>query len=213
MNDALVRRITAISGILIGATIVFSIPLYFMYQGPPPAWNVLTRNLVNLLTCAGLIVFVSGFAHAVRRADANYEWPASVIYGAGMLFTAMALVGVSLETGTVFGAPDGTLDPTVDGLLADANVLIHGSIKRLLSAIFLLACGYAGSRTRLIPGWLAVAAYLIAAFNLFFVPSLYFGKDATQFYSAIGWGNTAFCASFLVYWMLAVGIVWMRRAR
>jgi hypothetical protein len=155
---------------------------------------VLTRDLINLLTCAGLIVFVSGFAHAVRRADEAYEWPASVIYGAGMLFTAMALVGVSLETGTVFGAPDGTLDPTVDGLLADGNVLIHGSIKRLLSAIFLLACGYAGSRTRLIPGWLAVAAYLIAAFNLFFVPSLYFGKDATQFYSAIGWGNTAFSA-------------------
>jgi hypothetical protein len=210
MNDALVQRITAISGILIGSTIVFSLPLYFMYEGPPPAWNILTRNLINLLNCAGLVLFVSGFAYRVRRANADFEWPASVIYGAGLLFTAVTLVGVSLEAGSVFGAPDGTLDPTIDGLLANGNVLIHGSIKRLTSALFLLGCGYAGFRTRLLPGWLANAAYLIAAFNLFFVPSIYFGKDATQFYSAIGWGNTAFCASFLVYWILAVGIIWLR---
>jgi hypothetical protein len=210
MNDALVRRITVISALLIGASVVVSMPLYFQYQGPPPAWNVFTRNLINLITAGLLILFVSGFAHAVRRADAAFEWPASVIYAAGMLFVAVGLVGISLETGTVFSAP-GTMDPTVDGLLADGNVLIHGSIKRLLTAIFLLGCGYAGSRTRLIPGWLAVAGYLIAAFNLFFLPSIYFGKDATQFYSAIGWGNTAFCASFLVYWILAVGILWMRR--
>jgi hypothetical protein len=36
MNDAQVRRITGISGVLIGALTVFVIPLYFMYSGPPP---------------------------------------------------------------------------------------------------------------------------------------------------------------------------------
>jgi hypothetical protein len=45
-----------------------------------------------------------------------------------MLYVAVALVSTALEAGVVFGAPDGTLDPTTDGVLAHANILIHGSI-------------------------------------------------------------------------------------
>jgi hypothetical protein len=113
----------------------------------------------------------------------------------------------------VFGAPDGTLDPTTDGPLAHGNILIHGPIKRLLTAILLLAAGFAVVRSRVVPVWMGRAAYVIALFNLAFVPSIYFGKDATQFYSALGWGNTAFCASFLAYWVVAVAIALLRRPR
>ena len=61
--------------------------------------------------------------------------------------------------------------------------------------------------------WLGYAAYVIAVFNLAFVPSIYFGSDATRFYSALGWGNSAFCGSFVAYWIIAVGIVMLRRPR
>jgi hypothetical protein len=42
------------------------------------------------------------------------------------------------------------------------------------------------------------------------VPSLYFGPDAAQFYSAVGWGNSALTASLLVYWVTAIGIAVLR---
>jgi hypothetical protein len=45
-----------------------------------------------------------------------------------------------------------------------------------------------------------------AATNLVFVPSLYFGIDASPFYSPLGWGNTALTASLLGYWALAAGV-------
>ena len=77
----------------------------------------------------------------------------------------------------------------------------------------LLAAGFAVIRTQIAPRWLGYAAYVIALFNLVFVPSMYFGKDAAVFYSAIGWGNSASCASFLAYWILAIGIVLLRRPR
>jgi hypothetical protein len=213
MNDAQIRRVTAISGLAMALLGMASIPLYFIYTGPPPAWNVFTRDLVGLVTLAMFILFISGFGHLLRRTDAATEWLASVFQNTGMLFVAVALVAVSLEAGVVFGAPDGSLDPTIDGPLAEGNILIHGSIKRLLTVVMLAAAGAAVLRTRLVPRWLGHAAFVIAAFNLFFVPSIYFGKDATQFYSAIGWGNTAFCASFLAYWILAVGIALLRRPR
>ncbi|MCM3904884.1 MAG: hypothetical protein ND866_24570 [Pyrinomonadaceae bacterium] len=210
MKDPKVRRLTGVCGVMIGVGATLIVPLYFMYSGPPPAWNVFTRNLLNLILCALMIVFITGFCHLIRQADSAYEWVASLAYGAGMIYVAVSLVAISLEVGAVFGTPDGTIDPTIDGPLAKGSILIHGSITRILTAVFLSAAGYAVLRTRVLPGWAGKAAYAIALFNLAFVPSIYFGTDAAQFYSAVGWGTTAFAASFILYWILAVGITLCR---
>ncbi len=207
MNDARIQRITGISGVMIGVLVSVVIPLYFMYPGAPPAWNVFTRDLLNLISCVFLLLFITGFSHLIRRLDVAYEWFASLICGTGLLFVAVSLVAVSFEAGVVFGAPDGTLDPTIHGPLADGNILIHGSIKRLLTVVLLVPAGYVILRSGLLPRWLGRAAYTIALVNLAFVPSLYFGKDATKFYSALGWGNSAFTASFLGLWITAVGVI------
>ncbi len=210
MTDDQVRRFTGWAGVLIAAFTVVTVPLYFVYSGAPPAVNVHTRNLLTLLTCAAFLVFFSGLRHLMHRAERSVAWPASVFQSAGLLFVAMTLIAVAHEAGVAFGAP-GTLDPTTDGPLAEANILIHGSIKRLLMALVLIAGGFAAVRARLIPRWLGVAAYVVAAFNLLFLPSLFFGTDVTQFYSAHGWGNSALCGSLILYWTLAVGIVLLRR--
>jgi hypothetical protein len=213
MNDGQVRMFTAWAGVLIAALTVVTVPLYFVHSGPPPVANVHARNLLTLLTSAAFVVFFTGFSHLMRRAESAVEWPASLFRAAGLLYMAMTLVAVAHEAGVAFGAPDGSLDPTTDGPLAEANVLIHGSIKRMLTAMLLLAGGFAAVRARLIPRWLGLAAYAIAGFNLFFLPSMFFGTDVTKFYSAHGWGNSAFAGSLILYWTLAVGIVLLRRPR
>jgi hypothetical protein len=210
MNNLQAQRVMGASGLLVGIGVMLTIPLYFVYSGAPPAWNVLTRDLLSLLVLAAMLIFFACFSQLIRRADANLDWLASIIYGAAMLFLAVAFVATALEAGVVFGNPDGTLDPTTDGVLAHANILMHGSIKRLLTVVMLVPAGYAVLRTRILPAWVGWSAYLIAACNLAFVPSLYFGTDVTKFYSAIGWGNSAFVASFLGYWILAVGIAALR---
>jgi hypothetical protein len=217
MSDARVERLTGVSGVLIGVGAVALVPLYFMYAGPPPAWNVLTRNFINLLVIGLFIVFISGFCHLVResvgRGAAAHGWVASLAFAAGVTFAAMALVAISMETGGVFGAPNGTIDPTIDGPLADGSILLHGSVGRMLNALFLSAAGYAILGSEMLPAWLGRTAYGIALVDLAFIPSLYFGKDAAQFYSAIGWGNSAFAASLIGFWMFAAGVVLLRRPR
>jgi cbb3-type cytochrome oxidase subunit 3 len=213
METTQARRVTGLCGVLIGLGATLSVPLYFMYSGPPPAWNVLSRDLVNLVVLALFIVFVAGFSHVLRRADPVNEWVASVVYGAGMLSVGVSLIAVAHEAGVVFGAPDGTLDPTTDGPLAEANILIHGSIKRMLTAVMLFAAGYAMLRSDAFPRWVGWFAHLVALINLAFVPSLFFGRDVTKFYSAHGWGNSALTGCLIGYWMLAVGIVLLRKRR
>jgi hypothetical protein len=217
-EQRLVRRLTGASALTAGVIGTALGPLYFMYSGAPPTWNVLTRNLLNLLAVGAVIVFLAGLRALLRQADAAaYEWLASLVFGAGMVYAAINLVKVSLETGVVLGAPDGTLDPTTDGPVAHANILLHGSVDRLVTALLLTAAGSAILRTRALPRWAGTSAYALAVVNLAFVPSLYFGIDATAFYSALGWGNTALTAGLFLYWVAAVGIAALlptrRRAR
>jgi hypothetical protein len=205
MSELAIRRATSIAGLLAGITVLGSVPLYFVYDGAPPVTNVLTRNLLALMTCGTLLVFFTGYSHLARsRATAGFS--ATLALGAGLIFLAITLVATSLEAGVVFGAPDGSLDPTIDGPLAHANMLAHGPIKRMLTAIYLLAAGFAAAESHLIAPWLRKTGYVIAAINLAFVPSLYFGTDPTKFYAVHSWANAAITGSLIIYWVIAVSV-------
>ena len=65
-----------------------------------------------------------------------------------------------------------------------------------MTVLFLTTVGFAILRTKALPAWTGKAALAIAAINLVFVPSLFFGHDAAHFYSSNGWGSTALVASF-----------------
>ncbi|MER6999943.1 hypothetical protein [Streptomyces sp. NPDC000410] len=207
------RRTTGIAGVLAAALTFVEIPLYFVYSGPPPASNVLTRILLNLFVCAGLLVFLTGFRQLLRRsAPPERAWAADLAHTAGIVYVVATLVSNSLEAGVVFGANGTPVDPTIDGPLADGHTLLYGSIGRLLTALFLAATGHVLARSALLPRWATPSAYILAAVNLAFVPSLYFGTDPARFHSAIGWGTTAAVAGLLLYWICAVGIALLRPA-
>ncbi len=72
MTDTTARRLTGFAGILAAILGIVLVPLYFTYSGPPPAWNVLTRNLINMIAAVAILVFLLGLAHLVRRAGARY---------------------------------------------------------------------------------------------------------------------------------------------
>jgi hypothetical protein len=151
MDDIGIRRLTglaAITAAVLGTTLV---PLYFVSSGAPPAWNVLTRSLVNLVAAAAVYVFIAGLACLIRRAGVRYEWLASLVFGACLMYVTVTLVAISLEAGVVLDNPDGTVDPTVDGPVAHANMLLHGSVPRLLTAVMLIAAGYAILQSGVLP--------------------------------------------------------------
>jgi hypothetical protein len=149
----------------------------------------------------------------IRQADADSAWIASFAYAAGLIFITVTLIATSLEAGVVFGHPDGTIDPTFEGPLAEGSVLMHGSIARVLTVVFMTAVGHAMLSTRLLGAWAGRSAYIIALIKLACIPSIYFGKDPSRFYSAIGWGNSALTASLILYWILAVSVVLLRQVR
>jgi hypothetical protein len=208
MNETFARRLTGLAGIAAAAALIIEVPLYFVYSGPPPDANVLTRLLLGIFSLAFLVVFVTAFRELVKRVNPAYEWVGSMAFAVGLVYVAVTLVSSGLEAGAVIAA-DRAIDPTI---AVSGTYVLYGSIGKVLMALFLTVVGFGISRTNLLPRWTGRSAYVLAGVNLAFVPSLFFGNDPADFYAANGWGTTASLGAILSYWLLALGIATYRSA-
>ena len=212
MSEAGTRRYTGLFGIIASLFIAVQVPLYFLYSGAPPDWNILTRSLIGITGCVFYIVYFTGIRQLIRRIEPGYDWHGTIAQTAGLLVVIAVLVSQSMEAGAAISA-DQDIDTTIEGPFAPAQYLLQGAISRLLMALFLITLGIAVSRLRFLPAWVARSAYVLAATNLAFVPAMYFGDNAADFYSAQGWGTTASMGALWSLWTLAVSISMLRSAR
>ena len=209
MTEASLRRYTGIFGLIASLISLTQLPLYFMYPGAPPQWDVLTRVMVSIVGSTVLIIFLTGFRLVIRQASGELEWAATVALASGLMWLTFSSVAQSMEAGTAIVSTI-PIDPTVSGVLAPGQFLMQGSIGRLMTTLFLSASGFAILRGRFLPVWLGRLAWIIALVNLAFVPAMFFGPDAAQFYSAVGWGTTATAPVLVVCWILTASIIMVR---
>lgn len=212
MNEASTRRYAGVFGIVASLFIIVQVPLYFIYDAAPPDWNILTRSLIGIIGCTLYVVFFVGLRQVVLRVEPAAGWLAGLMHAAGLLWVAMVFVPQSMEAGAAISV-DHDIDTTTEGPFAAAQYLMQGAISRLLMALFLIALGVAVYRLALLPRWVGLTAFLLAALNLAFVPALYFGDNAADFYSAQGWGTTASMGALWSIWTLALSVSILRSAR
>ncbi|MER8007050.1 hypothetical protein [Streptomyces sp. NPDC094149] len=208
MNEVFARRLTGIAGVVAAVALIVEVPLYFVYSGPPPDANVLSRLLLGIVGLSSLALFATVFRELVRRTRPDYEWAAAIASATGLVYATIALVSSGLEAGAVIAAHH-PIDPTIT---VSGTYILYGSISRLLLGLFLGTLGYVVTRTGLLPRWVGRSACALAVINLAFVPSLFFGNTPAHFYAANGWGTTALMGAILSWWLLAVGISTYRGA-
>ncbi|MCP9951387.1 hypothetical protein [Actinomadura madurae] len=209
MDTVLARRLTGWSCLAAAAAFIVEVPLYFVYSGPPPDANVLSRLLIGILALGFLLIFVTGFRDFVKSVDPRYEWVGNLAFATGVAYVVVTLVSSGLEAGAVIEA-DQAIDPTIT---VSGTYILYGSIGRMLLGFFLVALGYAVTKTGALPRWTGTSAYVLALVNFAFVPSLFFGNEPSFFYAANGWGTTASMGAILSYWLLMMGIVTLRGRR
>ncbi|MFE9534685.1 hypothetical protein [Streptomyces sp. NPDC006691] len=209
MNERGARRVAGLAGILAAVAFIVEVPLYFVYSGPPPGSNVLTRLLIGILALAFLIVFATAFRELVKVVSPAHEWVGTTAFATGLVYTTITLVSSGLEAGAVIAA-DHPIDPTI---AVSGTYVLYGTIGRLMLALFLTAVGYGVSRTNLLPRWAGRSALVLAGINVAFMPSLFFGNNPAHFYAANGWGTTALMGAVFSYWLLALGVSIYRGGR
>lgn len=212
MTEATTRKYAGLFGVIASLLIIVQVPLYFVYSGAPPDWNILTRSLIGIIGCTFFIVYFIGLRQLIRTVNPEYDWIGSVVQMAGLIWVAMVFVPQSMEVGAAISVGR-DIDTTTEGPFAAAQYLMQGGVSRLLMGLFLIALSIAVFRIGLLPKWVGHTAYILAAINLAFVPALYFGDNAADFYSAQGWGTTASMGALWSIWTLAVSISLLRSAR
>jgi hypothetical protein len=209
MNEVLARRFSGCAALGAAVALIVEVPLYFVYSGPPPDSNILGRLLFGILALGFLLVFATGFRELIKRVSPEHEWIGTLAFATGLAYSVVTLVSSGLEAGDVI-ATDASIDPTIT---VHGTYILYGSIGRMLLAMFLTSIGFAISRTRALPRWTSISAYVFAAVNAAFIPSLFFGNEPAHFYAANGWATTALMGAILSYWLLALGISIVRSAR
>ncbi|MFJ4650461.1 hypothetical protein ACIP5Y_04200 [Nocardia sp. NPDC088792] len=207
MDTSTIRRATGTAAALGAVCILVELPLYFVYSGPPPASNVLTRSLFGLAGLACLVVFMTLFGQLVKRIDPEQEWIGALASKTGSLWITMLFVGTGLEAGAVIQSTT-AIDPTIT---VSGTYIIYGSIARLLEGMFLVAFGFAVRHTGLLPKWSATSAWILAAINFAFIPSIFFGNTPANFYAANGLGTTATMGGLTMLWFLIIGLTLARK--
>ncbi|MER6414076.1 hypothetical protein [Streptomyces humidus] len=208
MSEAVARRTTGLAALVAAIALIVEVPQYFVYSGPPPDANVLSRLLLGIVALACLVVFFTAFRELVARVAPAHGWLGSIALSTGLVHATVALVSMGLEAGAVI-AVDHPIDPTID---VSGTYILYGSVSRLMLGLFLAALGHAVTRSGVLPRWTGRSAYVLAGVNLLFVPSLFFGNDPAFFYAANGWGTTALTGAVLSYWLLALGVTVYRSA-
>jgi len=150
-----------------------------------------------------------GFRLVIRQAGPDLELAATIVLASGLMWLTFSSVAQSMEAGTAIVSKV-PIDPTIDGALAPGQFLLFGSFGRAMTTLFLSASGIAILRGRIMPGWLGILAWILALINLAFIPSMFFGPDPAQFYSAVGWGTTATIPVLVVCWILVASVILIR---
>ena len=186
-------------------------PLYFIYSGPPPRDNILTRSLVGMLSLVPFLAFIVGLQALVRRARPEDEALPTLLLALGVVWIAVTFVATAHEAGTVLGRTE-PFDPTLIGSGAEGSLVIYGPVGRILTSVFLAVTGIAILRTRVLPAWLGRAAFVLAAIQFAFVATFFSTIRPEQFFSVNGW-HLPVLGSLLSTWILAASVVLLRPVR
>ena len=204
MKKSTIEPLTGYFGIGIFILNMMVIPLYFIYDGPPPLWNILTRGIINIFSCVVIIAFASGFQTVITKIDSSNAFLGNFISLIGLAYAIVLIVAESIQIGSVW-AHTTQVDPTVVGNGGEGALLIYGPIDRVLMAAFLFASGTALIRTNLTGKWVGWVAYLLSLYQLAFVPTIFFMSQPTNFYSTNGW-NIPIAGGLFIFWILIVSI-------
>jgi hypothetical protein len=92
VTESSLRRHTAIFGLVATVISLTDVPLYFIYTGAPPQWDILTRVLVGIVSSTILIVFLVGFRLVICQGRPQLEWAATIVLVSGLMWLTFSMV-------------------------------------------------------------------------------------------------------------------------
>jgi hypothetical protein len=172
--------------------------------------QTLVITLTDTLMMACLIVFLAAFRQLVTQAEGDLEWITAIVFGAGLVFIGITLVGDSMEAGGALGTVSTSADSSTVRTLTEGYLLLFGPVSYVLVALVSAASGYVILASKALPRWTGVFSFVVAALNIAAVPTAFGGTDDTKFFSIGGSGGAVFATFPWIAWVVMVGVLSLR---
>jgi hypothetical protein len=222
-----VRRWVGISALTVAAFLILEAVTKLTIGARPPldesdalveyvsasSAQIITVILADTFLMGALIVFLGSFRHLVGAANPELDWIGSVMYGAGLVFVSVTLVGDALDGGTALDVWDLKPDPSSIRALIEGHTLMFGSIGSVLLALVSATAAYLTFASGVVPRWTGVFAGITAVSNLIWAPVAFGGTAPGSFLAAGGWGNALLAIFPWLVWVGCVGLTAVRGAR
>lgn len=222
MKESHIIRFTGMLGLIGSLFALIVIPLWLIPTKPPLLSDaeayatylanarivVLTRLLMETFVFMCLMIFFSGFRHMIRNEGKQYEWLASLNYGASIVLWAVLLVAGGLEGSAALNTVGGNSDPTIIRALVEGTLLMYkGPIFFGTWALIMASSGYVILASKTLPSWLGWYSWFCFVLCLVFMPAMFVEvMDNTVFYNAMGWGPGYAAAFPSMMWFVFTGI-------
>jgi len=171
---------------------------------------IITVILADTVLMTFLIVFLGSFRQLVHRRRPDVTWIADVMFGAGLVFIAVTLVGDALDGGTALDVMGLEPDPSVIRALIEGHVLMFGPIGSVLLALVSGSAAYLTFLSGAVPRWTGVLAAVTAWSNLIWAPTAFGGTSPTNFAAVGGFGNALMAIFPWLVWVFCVGVSTVR---
>lgn len=214
------RWVAIIGALFVVSQVIVVVTALGLGLGPSPTdeaklADFLTKNRGTLLA----VVFIEGIAltvfliftnglRSVLRSDPNYEYAASLFFGAAVL--TIALTGASLGlVGAAAVDAGGKANPGVLRTLDMASVVV-GWMGTWPLVVLLGTAAYATARSRVIAPWTAWVGYAAGGLNLVATLTIFGGSDPNNFFAVNGAGGYVLSLLPLMVWVGCVSFALWR---
>jgi hypothetical protein len=228
VDDNKIIRWTGIFG-LVGAILgLAELPLWVIPGTPPPIRDgagfakyladsrpiALTRVLIDVLMYITFMVFYAGFRHLLRQTRKEYEWLATLNFGAAVVWWTVILVAGGLEASAVLDTVRGGSDPSVVRALVEGTLVLYNALIALaVTALFMGTAGFAILATGALPRWIGWLAWTSVVMCFFAMPAIYRNRvDTNDFYNAAGWGPGVIIAIPTLIWSFSASIAMIQKS-
>ena len=172
------RRATGILGILWFVLQLVGVVL-FVSAGTPPGFDDAARfanyissasgqfvadALVTSVAWTVLLLQFTGIRSVIREAGQDWDWAATLFFGAGLLLIAIGLAGAAIEATAALVSKSGANPATVDSVWLGSAVLFTSIY--FPSAIALGTASYVVIRAGVLPRWIGWLGGVCAVLNV-----------------------------------------------
>jgi hypothetical protein len=142
------------------------------YMSTSGSW-ILGVVIADTFVLAAMAVFLAGLIVLAYRKLRRITMAMVVAAFFAIIYVTITLFGDSFDAGTVINATQSVGDGQVIRMLTEAHTVVFGPIGGIVLAFLAGAFGVLIIESRLLPRWIAIAAFTVAIINIVAIPALF----------------------------------------